>query len=139
MPAHACITSRAEFLWETSNHPGDSAPLDPSFHTLWLVAFPKTKITFEREEISDLQWNSGKYIRLGRLWWLGELCEIPRCLLWRKLRCHWPVYNGPCVFFNKGFFHITWLDIFWTDLVCSDSGFLLLGLLLSFKEFVYFI
>ena len=46
---------------KTSNHPGDSALLQPRFGTLWLLAFPKTKITFERKEISDLRWDSGKY------------------------------------------------------------------------------
>ena len=45
---------------ETSNHPGDSAPLQTRFGTLQLLAFPKTEITFEREEISDHQWDSGK-------------------------------------------------------------------------------
>ena len=40
---------------ETSNHPGDSAPLQPRFGILQLLAFPKTEITFEREEISDYQ------------------------------------------------------------------------------------
>ena len=31
------------------------------FGALQLLAFPKTKITFEREEISDHQLDSGKY------------------------------------------------------------------------------
>ena len=57
----SCITSCAEFFGETSNHPGDSTPLQPRFEALWLLAFPKTKITFEREEISDRWWDSGKY------------------------------------------------------------------------------
>ena len=60
---HACsyITSHAEVFGQTSNHPGDSAPDSPDFvsHDL---AFLKTKITFEREEISDHWWDSGKYI-----------------------------------------------------------------------------
>ena len=38
---------------KTSNHPGDSAPLQPRFGTLLFLAFPKNNITFEREEISD--------------------------------------------------------------------------------------
>ena len=59
----SCIKSPVEFFGETSNHPGDSAPLQPRFGTLQLLAFPKTKITFEREEISDCQWDSGKYNR----------------------------------------------------------------------------
>ena len=61
--AHSCIMYHAEFFGKTSNHPGDSFPLQPRFGTLRLLAFPKTKITFEREEISDHQWNSGKYDR----------------------------------------------------------------------------
>ena len=56
-----CITSHAEYFGEISNHPVDSAPLQPTFGALWLLAFPKTKITFEREEISDHPWDSGKY------------------------------------------------------------------------------
>ena len=51
--AHSHITNPAEFFGKTSNHPGDSAPLQPRFVTLWLLAFPKTKITFETEKISD--------------------------------------------------------------------------------------
>ena len=61
--AHSCVMSHAEFCGKTANHPGDSAPLQPMFGTLWLLAFPKTKITFEREEISDCQWDSGKFDR----------------------------------------------------------------------------
>ena len=59
--AHLCITSHAEFFGKTSNHPGDWDPLQPRFGALWLLAFPKTKITFEREEISDRWWDSGKH------------------------------------------------------------------------------
>ena len=49
------------FFGETSNHPGESAPLQPRFGSLKLLPFPKTKITFEREEILDHRWDSGKY------------------------------------------------------------------------------
>ena len=58
---HSCIMSHAEFFGKTSNHPGDSALLQPRFGTLRLLAFPKIKITFEREELSGGQWDSGKY------------------------------------------------------------------------------
>ena len=61
--ARSCITSCAHFFGKTPNHPGDSGPLQPRFGTLWYVAFPKTKITFERKEISDCQRDSGKYDR----------------------------------------------------------------------------
>ena len=67
------ITSRGEFFGEISNHPGDSDPLQPRFGALRLLSFPKTKITFERKEISDSQWDSGKYdtelIAIGRTVW----------------------------------------------------------------------
>ena len=61
--AHSCISSHAEFFGKTSNHPGDSIPLQPRFGALQLLAFPQTTITFEREEISECQWESGKYDR----------------------------------------------------------------------------
>ena len=45
--------SHGEFFGKTSNHPGDSIPIQLRFGVPQLLAFPKTKITFEREEISD--------------------------------------------------------------------------------------
>ena len=55
-----CITSHV-VVWQNIKSPRDSAPLQPRFGALWLLAFPKTEITFEREEISDYWWDSGKY------------------------------------------------------------------------------
>ena len=57
----SCITFHAEFFGKTSNHTGDSVLQQPRLVTLQLLAFSKTKITFEREEILDCQWNSGEY------------------------------------------------------------------------------
>ena len=57
----SCFMSGEEFFGETLNHPGDSAPLQPRFRALWLLAYPTTKITFERAEIPACQWDSGKY------------------------------------------------------------------------------
>ena len=45
---------------KTSNHWGDSTLLQPRFGARWLRVFPKTKITFEKEEISEHRWDSGK-------------------------------------------------------------------------------
>ena len=59
MPSHA--SHLMLFFGKTSNDPGVSAPLQPRFGALQLLAFLKTKITFEREEISNCQRNSGKY------------------------------------------------------------------------------
>ena len=58
VPPHTSHLMR--FFGETSNHPGDSAPLQPRINTLRLLTFPKTKIIFERE-ISDHGWRSGKH------------------------------------------------------------------------------
>ena len=32
---------------------------------------------------------------------LGELCEVPRCLLWRWLRHYFPMYSVSCIFFSN--------------------------------------
>ena len=96
------------------------SPLQPRFGALPLLAFPKTKITFEREKISDRQWDSGKYdgttdgnskkgfcrvfCRVEET--LGEWYGVLRCPLWWGLRHPCPVYNVPCTFFNKCLFFI---------------------------------
>ena len=101
---------------ETSSHPSDSAPLQPRFGVLWLLAFPKTKIIFEGEETYDHRWDSGTHDRIAdgnsnegyfRVFWtvemmLGEPCEVPWCLLWWGLRHHHLMYNISFIlFFNK--------------------------------------
>ena len=107
------VTSCAEIFDEMSNHPGDWTPLQPRFGTLWLLVFPETKITVEREDISDHWWDSGKYNRAAdgdsntgfcRGFWtveemLQELWEFPMCLLWRGLRHHCPMYNVSCILY----------------------------------------
>ena len=55
------ITSHAEVFWQKIKSPRWLRPLQPRFGTLWLLAFPNTEITFEREEISDCEWDSRKY------------------------------------------------------------------------------
>ena len=56
----SCMMSHVEFFGETLNHPGDSTPLQPRFGTLWLLPFPKSKSSLEREEITDHWWDLGK-------------------------------------------------------------------------------
>ena len=108
--AHSCITSHAEFFGETSNHSGDSAALQPRFDTLWLLAFPKTKITFERAEILAHWWDSGKCNGVADGNW--ENC----------VRSQGAYFDGDwgiivlCTIFlvssliNVSIFHIKWLD-----------------------------
>ena len=57
----SCITSHAEFFWWNIKSPRWLNPPTAQIGTLQLLAFFKTKITFEREEISDHWWDSGKY------------------------------------------------------------------------------
>ena len=118
VPTHA--SHLVKFFGETSNPPGDSASLQPRFGTLWLLAFPKTKITFERKEISGHQWDSGKKW-LGNWWQLGELWEVPRCLLWKGTEASLSYVQMFLVssLLIVSIFHVMWLDIFWTNLVCG--------------------
>ena len=122
--------------------------IQPHYSPIWhlqFLAFPKTKITFEREEISDHQWDSGKYGRAADGNW--ENC----------VRSQGAYFEGDwgiivlCTMFlvsssiNVSIFHITWLDTFWTDLVwllqlfylllsgCSSLVFLSANLVLWFS------
>ena len=94
--------------------------LSPPTAQIWssvILAFPKTKITFEREEISDHWWDSGKYDGAADGEW--ENC----------VRSHGAYFEGDwhviilCTMFcvlssiNVSIFHIIWLDTFWTNLI----------------------
>ena len=99
---YSYLTAHAEFFDKTSNHPGDSAPLQLRFGTLQLLAFPKTKIIFEREEISDHRWDSGKHdgaadsnwencVRSQGAYFEGDWGIIVPCTM----------FLVSCIFFNK--------------------------------------
>ena len=116
----SCIISGVEFFGETSNHPGESAPLQPRFGALWLLAFPKAKITFEREEISDHGWDSmgRKYNRAADSDWENYVRSLGA-----YFEGDWGVIVLCTMFLvsssiNVSILHITWLDTFWTDFVC---------------------
>ena len=92
-------------------------PQQPRFGALWLLAFPKTKFTFEREEISDHQWDSGKYdgaadgswensVRSRRIFFEGDWGIIVLCTMFLV-----------CSPINVSVFYITWLDTLWAGLV----------------------
>ena len=100
--AHSCLTSRGEFFSKISSHPRDSATLQLRFGALRLLAFPKTKTTFEREEVSDCQWDSGKYngsidsdwencVRSRGAYLEGDWGIIVLCTM----------FLVSCIFFNK--------------------------------------
>ena len=111
---HSCVMSLAEFIGESSNHPGDSAPLQPRFGALQLLDFLKTKIAYEREEISDCQWDSGKYnvtaygdcenyVRSQGTTFEGEWGITVLCT----------VFLVSCLFFNKCLYFWPWLMAQW--------------------------
>ena len=118
--ARLCIRSPEQFFCETSNHSGDPAPLQPRFGALQLLAFPKTKITVEREEISYYWWDSGKYNRAADGDW--ENCVKSQGAYFEG---DWGIIVLCTMFLvsvfsliNISIFHITWLDTFWTELGC---------------------
>ena len=120
-PAHAL--QLVQFFGETSNQPGDSAPLQPRFGTLQLLAFPKTKITFEREEISDCQWDLGKYDSTADGNWENYLrsqdayFEGDASLSY--VQCFLYLVSSSI---NASIFHSTWLDTLWKDLTSLSSS-----------------
>ena len=126
VPAHA--SRLMQFFGETSNHTGDSAPLQSRFGALWLLDFPKTKITFEREEFSDYRWESGEYNRAADGVWKN-------CVRFQgaHFEGEWDVIVLCTMFLvsytfsiNVSISHIICLNTFWTDLMYSR-------IVLSFK------
>ena len=118
--ACSCIISPAEFFCETSSHPGDSVPLHPRFGALWLLAFPKTKVTFEREEIQtidEIQENMmGQLMAIGKTMWGPKVPTLKGTeVSLSYVRCFLYFISSSV---NASVFHSIWLDTFWSDLVC---------------------
>ena len=67
----SCILSHAEFFGETSNHSGDSGPLQPRFGDFWL--FPKLKSPLKGNRfhtIDEIQENMmGQPMAIERIVW----------------------------------------------------------------------
>ena len=137
LPSHA--SHLLEFFGKTSNHPGDSVPLDPRFFAFQLLAFPQTKIAFERKEISDHQRDQEN--RMGQLMviptkdfavFLNTGRDAGRTAWGPKV----PTLKetGVSLFYVQCFLclvsssilvsicHSMWLDTFWADLICSGHG-----------------
>ena len=104
-------------FWPKIKSPRWLSPQLPRFGTPWLLAFPKTKITFKREVISARWWDSGKYdgavdgdrencVRSQSAYFEGEWGVIVLCTMF-------PISSS----INASIFQIAWLDTFWTDLV----------------------
>ena len=106
-------------FWWNIQSPRWLSPLQPRFAALWLLAFPKTKITFEREEVSDCQWDSGKYDRAADGDWENCVRSQGAYLKGTEaslsfVQCSLYLVSSSI---NVSIFHITWLNTFWTDLI----------------------
>ena len=75
----------------------------------------------------------------GSWWWLEELCEVPRCLLWGGLRHHCPVYNVYCIFFNKCFFFIVhgWILTGQISYITIKNIYKIIENFLNFTNYMY--
>ena len=100
--AHSCIMSLRQSFLAKHQITQVIQPPTAQIWSLWLLAFSKTKITFEREEISDRQWDSGKYdgaadgdwencVRSQGTYLEGDWGVIVLCT----------IFLVSCIFFNK--------------------------------------
>ena len=121
------------FWWNIKSSGWFSPPSAQIWH-LQFLAFPKIKITFEREETSDHRWDSGNMT--------GLLVAIPTkdfAEYFEQWTRHWDncvrsqstyfegdwddivlctMFLVSCIFFKTvSIFHITWLDTFWTSII----------------------
>ena len=121
-----------QLFGETSYHLGDSDPLQPRFGTLRLLTFPKTKITFERDEIQENRMEQLMAIKNKILQSVlnngrdgGRTVWGPKVPTWKRTEV--PLSYIQCLLYlvsssiNISIFCITWLDIFWTGLIYIKS------------------
>ena len=114
MPAH--VSRLVQSVLAKHKSPRWLSPLQPRFGALQLLAFPKTKITFEREEVSDHLWDSRKYdeelMVIGRTVWgpkvpalKGTEVSLPYIQYFLYVgtsHVQYFLYVGrSCIFFNK--------------------------------------
>ena len=77
---HSCITSHVVFFGEISNYADDSAQI---WHTV-TSGFSQNENQLWKGRDFRLSMNFRK-VRWGSWRQLGEVCEVPRCLLWRGI------------------------------------------------------
>ena len=115
VPVH--VSSLLQSFWWNTKSIRWLSPLQPRFGALRLLAFPKTKITFEREEISDHWWNSGKWenatwqlMATGRTAWHTKMPTLKGTeASLSYLLCFLYLASSSI---NVTIFHITWMDIY---------------------------
>ena len=120
----SCITFPAVFWWKHQITHVTQPSLQPRFGSLCLVAFPKTKISFKREEISDCQWDPQKYagaadgnwenyVRSEGAYFKGDWGSIVLCTM----------FLVSCIFFNKClYFSYYMAGYLWTEFIYIPSS-----------------
>ena len=120
-PAHSTALVQA-VIGKTSHHPGLSAPLQPRFGSLWLLAFPKAKIAVDGEEICEYDGHTVHKLNQRRLtanWlppWESDCSRLHNKVSsdWMQsyVKATWPVLK---IFKMAGYFpdrpHITWFIV----------------------------
>ena len=95
--SHSCIMSHAEFWAKHQITQVTYSPYSPYFMPCSFWLFPKLKSPLKGKRFRP----SVRFtiIWQGSCWQLGELCEVPRCLLLRGLRHRCPPYNVSCILY----------------------------------------
>ena len=92
------------------------------FGTLQLLAFPKTKSTFDKrfQTVDEIQENTiRKLMAIGRTVWGPKVPTLKGTEASLSfVQCFLYLVSSSI---NVSIFHITWLDTFWVDLVYSSS------------------
>ena len=104
--AHLCITSHAEILAKYQITQVIRFPYSPDLALCNFWLFPKLKSPWKRKRfqtIDEIQENT-----TGQLMVIGRFVWGPKVPTLRGLKCHCPVYNVSCAFFNKCLFFIVY-------------------------------
>ena len=107
-----CIMSHAEFLVNHQITQVTWPPYSPDLAPCNFWLFPKLKSPLKGKRLPTMyeiqEHMTGQLMAIPTkdfaVFWtveemLGELCEVPSCLLLRGLRCHRPMYNVSCILY----------------------------------------
>ena len=97
--ALSCITCLVQsFLTKHQVTQVTQPPYCPDLAPCNFQLLPKLKSPLKGKRFQTIDERFRK-IWQGSWWQLGELCEVPRCLPSRGLRCHCPVYSVSCILY----------------------------------------
>ena len=102
-PTHASCLEQS-FLVKHQITQVTQSPYSPDLGPVNFWLFPKLNHFRKGRDLRP----SMKFRKIwwGSRWRLGELCGVPRYLLWRGLKHHCPMYNVSCSFLKNSLFFI---------------------------------